>query len=362
MKFYVDADIRKAKTLPAEFYRSDTIYDRLKEEVLATSWQWIGDEKMLPESGYAHPFMLLEDSISEPLLLVKDKESKTYCLSNICTHRGMFLVDKPGKYRMLSCKYHGRCFNLDGCFRSMPEFKEVEDFPAETDNLASLPLKKLGNFFFTSIQPKVSFESVFQPILDRMPWFPFDKLVLDEAGSDVYPIKTHWALYCDNYLEGFHVPFVHPALNDALDYKEYDTEVFDYCNLQLGVASPGQKTFDLPADSPDYGKGILAYYWWIYPNMMLNFYTWGVSVNIVEPIDKHNTRVIFKTYRINDERGNDFSKEDIHNTELEDEEVVERVHIGLQSRLYKHGRFSPTKEQGVHHFHRLLAEALSEKL
>lgn len=69
--------------------------------------------------------MLLEDSLDEPLMLVRDKQDELHCLSNICTHRGMFLIDKPGKYRLLSCKYHGRCFNMDGKFRSMPQFKEA---------------------------------------------------------------------------------------------------------------------------------------------------------------------------------------------------------------------------------------------
>ncbi len=358
MPFNIDPDIRKATTLPATFYKSQAVYEQLLQNVLLPSWQFVGETQLLPERAYAYPFMLLEDSLEEPLMLVRDKDDAMHCLSNICTHRGMFLVDRPGKYRLLSCKYHGRCFDLNGQFRSMPEFQEAKNFPSEADNLPALKLHKMGAFFFTSLAPKLDFETVFQPILDRMSWFPFDDLVYNEAGSDVYTIKTHWALYCDNYLEGFHVPFVHPALNQALDYKEYDTEIFDYCNLQLGVASEGAPTFDLPVDSPDFGKGIMAYYWWVFPNMMFNFYTWGLSVNIVEPIDRQHTRVVFKTYLFDDERGHGFCKKDLHDTELEDEEVVERVHIGLQSSLYKQGRFSPTKERGVHHFHRLLAAAL----
>lgn len=358
MSFFIDPDIRKATTLPATFYKSQTVFDELLESVFVSSWQFIGHAGLLPETGFAYPFMLLEDGLDEPLVLVKDKENKTHCLSNICTHRGMFLIDQPGKYRLLSCKYHGRSFNLDGQFRSMPEFQETENFPSETDHLPALNLHQLGDFLFTSLSPKLSFNKVFQPIIDRMYWFPFEDLSYKEELSSVYLINSHWALYCDNYLEGFHVPFVHPALNETLDYKEYNTEIFDYCNLQLGVASEGAPTFDLPIDSPDYGKGILAYYWWIFPNTMLNIYTWGISVNIVEPIDKNNTRVVFKTYLFDDHRSEDFSAATLHQTEMEDEEVVQRVHKGLQSRLYQQGRFSPTKEQGVHHFHRLLADFL----
>ena len=126
------------------------------------------------------------------------------------------------------------------------------------------------------------------------------------------------------------------------------------------MASPGSPSFtSIPTDNPDAGKDIFAYYWWVFPNLMLNFYTWGLSVNIVEPIDKDHTRVHFKTYLFDDHRSNEFSKEDIHQTELEDEVVVERVHQGLKSAFYNRGRFSPTKEQGVHHFHRLLADVFN---
>jgi len=358
--YFVHSDIREASTLPASFYKESAVFEQLKEQVLAPSWQWVGDTSLVPKDGYAYPFMLLEDSLDEPLVLVRDKKSAVHCLSNICTHRGMFLINRPGPQRLLSCKYHGRCFDLDGQFRSMPGFEEVSNFPSDSDHLPSLPLHYLGNFMFTSLGSDLSFEAVFGPMMERMSWFPFGQLTYNEEGSHTYHIKTHWALYCDNYLEGFHVPFVHPALNKALEHKEYDTEIYDYCNLQLGVAGEGSPSFDLPASSPDYGKDIMAYYWWVYPNMMFNIYTWGISVNVVEPIDQHHTRVTFKTYLLNDGRSKGFSKEALHQTELEDEEVVERVHIGLQSRLYKQGRFSPKHEKGVHHFHRLLAAALHE--
>jgi len=85
-------------------------------------------------------------------------------------------------------------------------------------------------------------------------------------------LEANWALYCDNYLEGFHVAYVHPALNNALDMKNYTYELFPYCNLQLGVASEGEPCFDIPEGAQDYGKNIYAYYWHVFPNLMFNFY------------------------------------------------------------------------------------------
>jgi choline monooxygenase len=355
----IDPDIKKAKTLPAKFYQSQEVYEQLLEQAFAQSWQWVGYQSLIAEKGQAHPVELLSGSLSEPLVLVHDREGNKRCMSNVCTHRGKIIVEQPMKgLRMLTCGYHGRCFKLDGAFRSMPEFKETENFPSPADNLDQLPLKELGVFLFSALDPKLDFEEVFGPIQERMFWFPFDQLTYVEEESQDYLIDTHWALYCDNYLEGFHVPFVHPGLGANLDYEHYATEIFDYCNLQLGIADSEAPAFDLPAEAKDYGKRVHAYYWWVYPNLMLNIYTWGISVNVVEPLAKNKTRVRFMTYLLPGEEKAGFSKEMLHQTEMEDEEVVMSVQKGLQSRFYQSGRFSPTREQGVHHFHRLLTASL----
>jgi choline monooxygenase len=354
----INPDIRKAKTLEGSFYSSTEIYGSLLEKAFVPSWQWIGDSDALNENGFCLPFELLPGSLNEPLLLVRDHDAVLRCMSNVCTHRGKIMVEQAGKMRNISCGYHGRCFHLDGQFKSMPEFKETEDFPGENDHLPKLPLKNLGVFLFTSLAAGIDFESIFAPIQERLFWFPFDQLKFDAQASESYSINAHWALYCDNYLEGFHVPFVHPGLGANLDYSEYSTEIFEYCNLQLGVADAKAAAFDLPKDSKDYGKRIHAYYWWIFPNLMLNVYTWGVSVNVVEPMGVDSTKVRFYTYLLPGQESAAFSKEMLHQTEMEDEDVVHSVQKGLKSRLYKHGRFSPTREQGVHHFHRLLANII----
>jgi len=46
--------------------------------------------------------------------------------------------------------------------------------------------------------------------------------------------------------------------------------------------------------------------------------------------------------------------------EREDEFVVENVQRGVNSRFYTSGRFSPTREQGVHQFHSLISKFLAD--
>jgi choline monooxygenase len=355
-KFFVDANIARAKTLATDFYTDSSCFEEAKEKIFAASWQFIGDTGLVKEPGQCYPFTLLEDYLNEPLLLTRDKDNQLYCLSNVCTHRGNLLIGEPCKVTNLRCKYHGRLFRLDGKFHSMPEFKEVENFPSAYDDLHKLPLFQWGNWLFTALNANLSEKVFLQPMMDRVGWMPVGEFQYRPELSKVYNVRANWALYCENYLEGFHIPFVHAGLNTVIDYGNYTTELFEYSNLQLGIAKDGDDCFDLPKDSPDYGKKVAAYYFWGFPNMMFNFYPWGLSVNIVKPVSPAQTKVIFLSYVWKEEKLDTGAGSGLDKVEMEDEEIVENVQKGIRSRFYNHGRYSVTREQGTHHFHRLIAK------
>ena len=110
MKIDIDADIRKAKTIPSKFYHSQKIYKKLKI-LFDRSWQFIGDTTLLKNNN-VHPGILLEGMVDEPYLLTKDKEN-IRCLSNVCTHRGNILCNESCESKTLVCGYHGRQFDID---------------------------------------------------------------------------------------------------------------------------------------------------------------------------------------------------------------------------------------------------------
>jgi len=358
--YHIDPDIRKASTLPSEFYRDENIFQTLKDKAFCRFWHLIGENDIVKIPKQVHPFTLLEGFLNEPLLLTRDLNDTIHCLSNVCTHRGNILIENPDNVRLLQCRYHGRRFELDGCFKSMPECEDAINFPTGADNLSNIPFGTWNKFLFTSLYPAVNFEDIFKIIDKRMEGVKLNEFIYEPMRSRDYLIKANWALYTENYLEGFHIPFVHNSLNAVIDYGSYSTELYDYCNLQLAIAKPGEECFKLHETSPDYGNEVAAYYWWIFPNMMLNFYPWGLSINIVKPIEVNLTKVSFLTYI------NDASKLDkgagsgLDKVEREDEVIVEMVQKGMQSRFYNRGRYSPKREPGVHHFHRLLVKYLYE--
>lgn len=358
--FYIDPDITRASTIDTSFYTNAQYLEAAKDQIFAPLWQYLGDADMVPGTGSAFPVMLLNDYLSEPLLLTRDDAGELHCMSNVCTHRGNMVVYEPCTLRHLQCKYHGRQFALNGKFKFMPEFKDVCDFPTEKDDLRRLPLFAWGKLLFTSLAPAIDADIVFREMTERMAWYPIARLRHD--GVKNYTVKANWALYCENYLEGFHIPFVHAGLNQALDFGEYTTEVFRYSNLQLGIGKHGDQCFDLPSTSADHGKNIAAYYFWVFPNMMFNFYPWGLSFNLVQPTGVSECKVTFITYVLDETKLGQGAGTGLDTVELDDEEVVEQVQRGVRSRFYNSGRYSPQREQGTHHFHSLIAEFMNRKV
>lgn len=347
----IDADIRKARTLTSDFYTDSAWFELSKEKIFARTWQFLG---RLDGFESLQPVTMLPEMLGEPLLLSRTDNS-VRCLSNVCTHRGKILVEEPCEANLIRCGYHGRRFSLDGKFLSMPEFEGVEEFPCESDNLKQLPFAVRQGFMFASIDPVDSFEAFVNDAAERFYDDTYEAEGLSLTSRREYEIDAHWALYCENYLEGFHIPYVHQSLNAIVDYGSYTTETFRYSVLQTGWSTTVGAESSV-ASAPGIDMSAAARYLFIFPNLMFNFYPWGISVNIVRPVSPSKTIVEFLTYVRDESLIASSAGADLHGVEMEDEAVVESVQRGIRSRFYSRGRYSPTREQGTHHFHRLIAE------
>jgi len=356
--FHVDEDISVAETLPSCFYTDEKYFEESREKIFSRTWQYVCDKDVVRVPGQIHPFFLLENFLDEPLMFTRDRTDKLHCLSNVCTHRGNILIDGGCIEKNIVCRYHGRRFDIDGKFLSMPEFNEVKNFPSKKDNLTEIPFSSWEKFLFASLNPVSPVQAFIGDMCSKMSWLPLEEFVFDSSRSRDYLVKAHWALYCENYLEGFHIPYVHNSLNAELDYSNYKTELFRYSSLQTGIGRSGEDCFDLPKDSPDYGQNISAYYFWIFPNLMFNFYPWGLSINVVRPLKPNLTKVSFITYVWKESLIDKGAGAGLDKVEREDESIVENVQRGIRSRKYSSGRYSVKRETGTHHFHRLLCEFL----
>ena len=353
--FDINPDITRAETLSSRFYTDERYFNESKEKIFARSWQMIGTAD---EINDLKPFTILENFLDEPVLVTKTGEDLN-CLSNVCTHRGKILIDAQCKANGIRCGYHGRRFDLGGKFLSMPEFEGAKNFPSEKDDLPRIPFETWEKFLFASVNPLAplgEFLAETQTIAQNL---NLENLRFSSAKD--YEVNAHWALYCENYLEGFHVPFVHPGLNEAIDYGSYKTETFRFSSLQTALSEPPAIAGGLSFSGTtfDFNKKIAAFYFFIFPNLMLNFYPWGLSVNIVKPLKKDLTQVSYLTFISDESKLNRGAGANLETVEFEDQRVVESVQKGINSRFYERGRYSPTREQGTHHFHRLIAEFMN---
>ena len=354
MSIIIDSNIKKASTLPSSYYTDEDKF-RENREIFRKSWHFAGHINQL--EGYSSiPLDHMEGLVGEPMIMTDEGEIR--CISNVCTHRGMLVCGEKSTKKTLQCPYHGRTFGIDGSFKAMPEFEGVEGFPSPEDDLFHFPTKIWKGLVFAGVEPS-GLNSSLDELQKRLGWIPIESFQYDHSRERSYEIRANWALYVDNYLEGFHIPFVHQDLNSVLDYENYRTETFPRGVLQIGIASDGEQSFHLPKESPDYGLRVAAYYYWIFPGLMLNFYPWGLSVNVVVPLSVDRTRIIYQGFVGDNSFLGKGAGGDLDKVESEDQEIVEATHRGVSSKRYDRGRYSPTKETGVHHFHRILTDHTS---
>jgi choline monooxygenase len=359
MRYSVDGDIAAARTIDSAFYRDADAFSATRERVFARTWQWMGRLDDVAEAGSLAPRDLLPGVLDEPLLLSRDLDGTLRCLSNVCTHRGNLLVKDACRASQIRCGYHSRRFDLAGKMTFMPEFLSVKDFPSASDDLAQVPFGDWAGHGFVALDPAAPLGEFLGDVKARLPWLPVERFDPDASRDRDFEVDAHWALYVENYLEGFHIPFVHAGLNQVVDYGSYSSEIFRYASLQLALAKPGESAFQPPAASAEHGKRVAAYYWFVFPNLMLNFYPWGLSLNLVQPLAIDRTRVSFRAFVGDASRLDAGAGSGLDCVEAEDEAIVRAVQRGVRSRFYRHGRYSPTRERGVHHFHRLLCEFLA---
>lgn len=354
-----DPDITRARTLPAEVVRDPAWHARIRDAVWAPAWHPVLVGKALPP-GSAHPFVLLPEFLDEPLVVTRDDDGVLRVLSNVCTHRANVVVDAPGGCRALRCRYHGRRFGLDGRLQGMPEFEGARDFPGESDHLPVLSAAEWGPILWTTLEGRAP-TAGWRAALDRwLGWLDPAALRLDLDGVRDYDVPAHWVLYLDNYLEGFHIPFVHADLNQEVRFPSYRTITEPWGTVQVVEARDEADALPVPPGFPGHGENWAAIYLWLFPGVMFNVYPWGISLNIVRPRGPERTEVSFYPLVADAARRGGGASADLHTVEMEDEAVVQTVQRGIRSRFYTRGRYSPSQEQGVHHFHRLLAQRLAD--
>jgi choline monooxygenase len=338
-----------ATALPARYYASEAMLAMEQRAVFARSWQLVAHQGQLAEPG-DH---VVEQVAGVPVLLVRGQDGVLHAFPNVCRHRAGPLALCNGKgARALHCKYHGWTYTLEGQLRSAPEMQGAADFRVEDIRLPPLRVHEWQGLVFVALRDDVpAFDVVYAGIAGRIA--PIDLSAMRYLRRDSYEIDCNWKVYVDNFLEGYHLPHVHPGLSKVLDYRAYDTELFAWHSLQ---SSPLRNSTGI------YGDG-QAYYYFIYPNVMLNIMPGRMQTNRIVPMGPGRCRVEFDYYYAQDDQAQArIAADQAFSDEVQSEDIAicEAVQRGLGSGTYEAGRLCPRRESGVWHFHNLLRAAYAD--
>ena len=330
-----------AVALPADCYVDPAFHAFEREAVFAHGWQLAAHAEMVADAG-DH---VVAEIGGVPLLVVRGDDGALRALHNVCRHRAGPLATCDGRSaRVLTCKYHGWTYALDGTLRGAPEMGRAPEFDVASISLPQARVAEWRGLVFAALAAVPAFETQVAGINARLP----AHLPLAFAHRASYDIACDWKVYVDNFLEGYHLPQVHPQLNALLDYRTYTTELAPGFVLQSSPLERGNAL---------YGDGDALYYW-IYPNTMLNVLPGRLQTNRVLPQGAGRCRIEFDFfYAPGDpaDHGADARFSDL--VQQEDIAICESVQRGLASGSYVAGRLNPTREQGVWHFHELLRAA-----
>jgi choline monooxygenase len=357
----IDPDIARAWTLPSSLYTDASVFAEEKERIFARTWQVVGHASQVANPGDYFTTNL----VGEPLLFVRGADGGLRGFYNVCRHRAGPPAEGCGSRKLFRCGYHGWTYGLDGALISATEAEGVEGFRVEDFALAPVQTEEWFNLIFANLQPDAP------PLLESLgelpsqtEKFPFTEMKLFERRT--YEMKCNWKTYVDNYLEGYHLPSVHPGLNRELDYNAYVVEPYARHVRQFSPirgAQPGDATPRRyqQAREDSSSSSLTTDYFWIFPNWMLNCYPDNVSLNIVLPVEPERTLAIFEWYLPEKDYASPTAKASVDfsdQIQMEDVAICEAVQKNLRSRSYTRGRFSVKQEKGVHAFHRMYAEAM----
>lgn len=342
--------LETASTLPAACYTDAGMQPLERARVFAPSWQLVAHAAQVAARG-DHA---VAEAAGVPLLVVRGEDGALRALHNVCRHRAGPLATCDGRGAdALVCRYHGWAYALDGTLRGAPGMGRARGFHAQDVRLPAASIAEWQGLVFASVGAAPPFPEWIDGVDARLSGRDFGRYAF--ACRVSYEVGCDWKVYVDNYLEGYHLAQVHPALSRQLDTDRYATELGAWFVLQRSPLQPAPGH----AEAGDGGARAEALYFWLYPNTMLNVLPGRLQTNRVLPLGAGRCRVDFDYFYAPgvDARTAGEDQAFADRVQREDIAICEAVQRGLASGSYTAGRLNPAEESGLWHFHQRLRAA-----
>lgn len=352
LRFDPQLSLAEGWTPPVSWYIAPEFGQLERQAVFRRSWQLACRRDQVREPGQ----YVAGQAFDLPYLIVRGDDGVLRALANVCRHKATQVCEGAGQLPHLTCPYHGWTYHLDGGLKSAPRVAGIRSLVREDMALPRFALLEWGPYVLFNADSQADPADFFRCVRE-----------LDEAlehtgwgelrfhSRRCYRVEANWKVFCDNYLDGgYHIAHMHPSLDAQLDLGSYRTQLFERFSIQSSRPDPqgGARI------------GGSALYAWLYPNLMLNRYGPVLDTNYVVPIDEHHCEVYFDFFFDDsvDAAWIEASLEQSEVTQREDMWVSAKAQVGMRSGTWPRGRYAPALEQGVHHFHRLLAADLRAAL
>ena len=359
-----DAPLAEASTIPAPWYTDERIFELEKQAVFGNSWQVAARLDQVRDPGH----YVTTEIAGEPIVIVRGSDGELRGFFNVCRHHAAaVMTEAEGHATQMRCPYHGWTYSLEGALKGTPDFSGVCNFDRAENGLVPVEIATWEHWVLVRLKEKQttslnSSNSSLTEFLGKDLVTQIESLGLKNLHwleRRRYSLNCNWKVFVDNYLDGgYHVPHLHKGLDSVLDYSSYTIENGAHFCLQ---SSPMVR----PAENDEVGAvrtGRRAWYYWLYPNFMLNYYEAVLDTYLVRPLAVNRTEVVFDFYFADvSESAHERNLASINlgdRIQQEDLDICESVQRGLSSRAYEAGRLSVRREAGEHLFHRLLCADL----
>lgn len=340
------------RTLPGELYTSAEVLAEEMERIFARQWNCVGRASSLERPGD----YMLRTVAGESLIVLRDRQGVLRALFNVCRHRGTRLcVEESGRFSStIQCPYHAWTYSTDGRLVGAPHMQDVEGFDRDDFPLQAAAVAEWEGFVFVNIAPEpVPFEDAWAPMLGRFSRWGLPSLAVGHRV--LYEVAGNWKLVCQNYSECLHCPLIHPELSTVLPYQSGANDLVEgpFLGGYMEIVAPhesatlsGRAAGRLLRDDLPQEDRRRAFYYSLMPNLLLSIHPDYLNYYLLHPIAPDRTLVesewLFHPSTLADEASNRADAIEFWDvTNRQDWDIVERSQLGVGSRRYVPGPYSP---------------------
>lgn len=339
----VNTSATPIKTLHARLYHDPAQYEKECRMLFHREWLLFCHEAQLQAPGNYVAYTVA----GRPLLVIRGKDGVIKGFHNVCRHRAsLVLREGMGKADILRCMYHGWVYDTDGHLCKTPHFGGDEKSLCDRTSLFPLHVRTSRGLVFISMAEN---PPRFEDSLGDLPAMleGIDLEGFKYFDSATHPLACNWKTYVENYMEGYHIPIAHPALNKEIDFATY--------KVITGKRIARHETKLKKADAINNGLWI-----WLWPHVALNIYANGMNLELVIPTGAETTelRYCYLFHDVSQEKTDENHRTIKISRDItqEDIELCEAVQKNLRAGVYQRGELSPRHENGIAYFHDMVRQ------